>query len=376
MRRWYIVLGLVALIALAWWRLHGDDEAPAPSTTIASGEDGTALPATRSPPALQPPRRSTRTTAPRAHAFDASTQHSVDPCTALAEPSVPAGYERVTVRGITIAWDPDAIAGGAFDSPLRPSSLASLIAGLVDEAAQLTGTEPRTELTVIIDPTRDEYRTRTRAPAWSSGFYDGGAIRLFAATGEDLAVALPTLRHEVMHAQIHAGIGCTPWWLNEGLAQYFAGSPPIRDWIAMLRTGDAFDLRTLQDPAVRELAAEAVSRSYAWSLAMVVFIVERAGEPGLRSAAAALHAANNERTAVELWEKMQQDIGAPQILDFLATKLFGKPRAELDALLAGPLCCVGLRDLASVACRATTARTTTRPWFEGTTPRALCENRW
>jgi hypothetical protein len=376
-RRWYIAVGIVALIALVWWRFRGEDDALAPATTTASGEAAPASPTAPSPPALRVQPRAARSSAPRAHAFDPSTQHSVDPCTALEEPSLPAGYDSITVRGITVAWEPDAIVGGAFDAPLRPSSLANLVAGIVEEAAQLTGTEPRTELTVIVDPTSDDYRKRTRAPAWSSGFYDGGAIRLFASTGEDLAVALPTLRHEIMHAQVHAGIGCTPWWLNEGLAQYFAGSPPMREWIALLRTGDAFDLRTLRDPAMRALAVDTVRRSYAWSFAMVAFIVERAGEPALRSAGTALHAADNERAAVELWEKLYPDIGPPQLLDFLATKLFGKPRgAELDALLAGPLCCVGFRDLRSTACRATTARTTTRPWYEGTAPRALCENRW
>jgi hypothetical protein len=109
---------------------------------------------------------------------------------------------------------------------------------------------------------------------------------------------------------------------------------------------------------------------------MVMYIVDRAGDPGLRSAAAALHAADSERAAIEHWEKSYPGIGPPQLLDFLATKLFAKPRAELDPLLAGPLCCHGLRDLATVACRATAARATTRPWFEGTAPRALCENKW
>ena len=380
MRRWYLALGLVALLlALAWWRFRGGGDEPAApaSAPVANREPVASTPAAPATPALTARPRSMRRTAPRAHAFDASTQHAVDPCTALVEPTVPAGYETFTARGVTIAWEPDAVATGAFDSPLRPSSLANLIAGIVEEAAQLSGTEPRTELTVIVDPTRDDYRTRTRAPAWSSGVYDGAVVRLFAGTGEDLGIALPTLRHEIMHAQLHAAVGCMPWWFNEGLAQYFASSPPMREWIAMLRGGDAFDLRALQDPAVRELATEAVSRSYAWSLAMVLYIVERAGEPGLRSAAAALHAADNEQAAIEHWEKTYPGIGPTQILDLLATKLFAKPRrAELDAVLAGPLCCHGLRDLRTVACRATTARATTRPWFEGTAPRALCENKW
>jgi len=36
-----------------------------------------------------------------------------------------------------------------------------------------------------------------------------------------------------------------PSWFNEGLAMYFAGTPPARQWVRMLRSPDAFDLASL-----------------------------------------------------------------------------------------------------------------------------------
>jgi hypothetical protein len=62
----------------------------------------------------------------------------------------------------------------------------------------------------------------------------------------------------------------------------------------------------------------------------------------------------------------------------LARRLFDKARdADFDTLLAGPLCCHGLRDFATTACRATTRRPTPPSfWTEGATPIQLCRNRW
>jgi hypothetical protein len=373
--RWYFVVGAIAIVLVAWWWRASGDREPKPS--VAARDAGVEqAPAVEPRPELRTPQRQRSIRGAPDRPFDASSQHTADPCTAVVEPSVPIGYESLTVRNVTIAWDPRGVATGAFDAPLRPTSLASLVAGILDEAAQLTGTAPRAELTVVVDPSPDAYRTRTRAPAWSSGVYDGGMVHLFAATGEDLSVAVTTLRHEVMHAQLHAAVGCMPWWFNEGVAQYFAGSPPLREWIAMLRAPDALALEAIQDPVVRDLRVDLVRRAYAWSFAMVLYIVDRAGEPGLRSAAITLAGADSRKTSLELWDKTYPDVGKVQILDLLAMKLFGKPRDAIADTVGGAMCCHGLRDLASIGCRATEPRTTTRHWFEGTAPRAMCENSW
>ncbi|MFT3698739.1 MAG: hypothetical protein QM831_36670 [Kofleriaceae bacterium] len=51
------------------------------------------------------------------------------------------------------------------------------------------------------------------------------------APHQDLGVMLGTLRHEAMHAQLHAGAGCIPAWLDEGLAQQFGHSVPVDEWL-------------------------------------------------------------------------------------------------------------------------------------------------
>jgi hypothetical protein len=144
----------------------------------------------------------------------------------------------------------------------------------------------------------------------------------------------------------------------------------------MLRAPDALALESIQDPVVRDLRVDHVRRSYAWSLAMVFYIIERAGEPGLRSAAMTLAGADTRKTALELWDKTFPNVGKVEVLDALAMKLFGKPHDAIADAVGGPLCCHGLRDLKTIACRATEPRTGSNHWFEGTAPRALCENKW
>src|SRR5258706_549503 len=76
---------------------------------------------------------------------------------------------------------------------------------------------------------------RTGAPPWAGGAYDG-AVRVPAAPRNELGVSIATLRHEVMHAQLHAAVGCLPVWFNEGTAMYFAGAVPALEWLKLLRT--------------------------------------------------------------------------------------------------------------------------------------------
>src|SRR5262249_17834051 len=73
--------------------------------------------------------------------------------------------------------------------------------------------------------TEKQFRDITRAPEWSTGFYDG-RIKIPAA-GASLKPALfeRVLKHELTHAFV-AGIAPrgVPAWLHEGLAQLFEGA--------------------------------------------------------------------------------------------------------------------------------------------------------
>ncbi|HWO20394.1 MAG TPA: hypothetical protein VNO30_16610 [Kofleriaceae bacterium] len=372
-----------ALAAALWlWRVTRAPEPPPPL------EPAAASPAPGAPAAaLVPPRpRGPAPSMPAITALRAApvtpreVQHLLDPCTELAEPltPIPAGFEAHADQGITIAWSPGAPAVGPVDAPLRPLSLAHLVTGILEEAAQLTGTPRRAELTVIVYPSRDEFHTATKAPRWAMGLYDG-VVRVPADPSGELGIALPTLRHEVMHAQLHAAVGCMPVWFNEGAAMYFAGTAPARDWLAMLRAPAPLELLLLELPALDERATPQVDRLYAQSLAMVLYQAERAGAPSLAPAVAALADGNraSQRDGLALWSRLHPRTDHAAVLDALARRIFGVPAAELGAMLDGPLCCHGLARATELSCRATAARPGRAQWLDETTsPRASCRARW
>jgi hypothetical protein len=387
--RGWIGAGLlaVALVGALWlWRAAGAPESPpapalpadAAPRAFGGPTAAPALPRWRGPevppPAITPLRAPP--VAPR------EVQHLLDPCTELSElafpADFPAGFEIHVEQGVTIAYVPGAPALGPTDAPLRPLSLAHLVTGLLEEAAQLTGTPRRAELTVIVYPSRDEFHTATKAPRWAMGLYDG-AVRVPADPYGELGIVLATLRHEVMHAQLHAAVGCMPVWFNEGAAMYFAGTAPARDWLAMLRAPAPLELPLLELPSLDERATPQVDRLYAQSLAMILFHAERAGGPGLVAAVAALADANraSQRDGLALWSRLHPRTDHTAVLDSLARRIFGVPPGELGAALDGAICCHGLARATELACRATAPRSGRAQWLDDTaTPRASCRARW
>lgn len=348
MRAW-LIAGLALAGVLVWlWRSSTPEPTSSPRA-VESPRPPVATPRTPTAPVLA--SRPRHATLPPPRPFDPARQHTADPCTALRDPVIPQGFEQITEANITIAWDPAEL-GGPLDRPLRPVALAHAVAGILEEAAQLTGTDRRPQLTVIVDASPDALQSRTRTPAWVGGLYDGGAVHVPAKPTADLGVAMATLRHELMHAQIHAAVGCVPFWFNEGLADYFAGDTPVREWVAMVREREPFDLAVARDPVVLDLEDHRAGRLYAVSLAMVVYLVHRGGERALREA---VRTAQSADSPLALWELLHPRVDHPAIVESLAAKLFGASGPELDAMLRGPLCCRKLRQPAELACRAPSA---------------------
>src|SRR5262249_19146926 len=155
------------------------------------------------------------------------------------------------------------------------------------------------------------------------------------------------------HAQLHAAVGCMPSWFNEGLAMYFGGPPPLREWLAMLRNPEAFDLKTLQAPAIDDTVAERANRLYAQSLAMVVYVVEHSPLTGVKDAVQVVASAHTD-----LWDRLAPRVDSRVVLEALAQKLFGLPLGnELDAVVKGSVCCYGLKTVSDVGCRSATDKT-------------------
>jgi len=371
-----VIIGFLGVCVVLWLLRGALDPAPPPPPAalhpgVATRSGSTAVPT--SPPAipeLPPPPE-----APPLGGHD-----TVDPCTAGWEPTIPSGYDTAIADGITVAWLPGELTNpGPYDIALKPTAVAYLVNGLLEEAAQLTGTNRREHLTVIIDPSRESFLARAGAPAWSDGIYDGSAIRLAVRPSAELGVQISTLRHELMHAQLHAAVGCMPSWFNEGLAMYFAGAPPVRQWVRMLRNPDAYDLTALQVPSLAAMPDDRAERAYAESLAMIVFIIERAGEPGLPAAVRALRTlSRGPRGGLDLWDRLYPGAGHHAVLASLAHKIFGVTLGdELDAIFKGAVCCYGLRAVNELGCRGAPLRFDKTSWLDQTgSPRAACSTTW
>jgi len=311
--------------------------------------------------------------------FDAAVEHTADPCTALAEPMVPEGYEQLTTAGITVAWNPTVQTDHVS---FRPLSTAHLIAGVLEEAAQLTGTDRRAHLTVIVDVSLEDFRARMRVPAGVRGFYNGGEVRLPSGPS-DLRMNLSTLRHEIMHAQIHATVGCVPRWLHEGLATYFGGVPPVKEWFAMLRSGEPFDIATLHDPTVFDPVHPGAARMYGVAAAMVVYIVQEGGGehalPVVVRAAKAVDQRGRRRIASsQLWHALYPGAGYREVLDRLAERIFGMPRGpRLEHVFRGPICCMGRSNVSALSCWTAQPLGSESTWRDETSvPGAMCRTHW
>ncbi len=268
---------------------------------------------------------------------------------------MPAGFSTVSVDGITVAWDPAV--------PLEATPLAYTAAGLLAQLGLVTGTSPRGELTVIVYASLDAFHAKGSAPAWAAGLYDN-AVRLPATPHEDFGIDIRSLRHELVHAQLHAAIGCTSIWLDEGLAQWFENAVPDREWLRMLHDHRSLDLAAMQVSTLEDVHAERPEQVYAQSLAMVLYAFERGD-----GVADLLH--DRRGPPLELWHRRYPEAGELDVLGSVARRMFGLPLGpELDAVFDAAVCCKGLGRLDEVSCHAGPRVPGRRSWFDDA--RALC----
>ena len=105
---------------------------------------------------------------------------------------------------------------------IQVMEFSKIIVDSFNLAANLTKTDIRPELTVIIYNDKSELLATTCVATWAGGVYDG-TIRLYAEAISQLKIFREHIVHEVFHAQLHHHVKKVPYWLNEGLAQLFAG---------------------------------------------------------------------------------------------------------------------------------------------------------
>lgn len=334
-----LIAAVVAVACLLWLALPRTSTVTA--TSPQANGSGSANPASSGYEArartavVAPPAVGGNDVAHPGAAVKRKVAHSIDPCERVVAPEIPDGYETLAAAGVTIAWDPEVA--------IEPTTLAYLSAGLLAQIGIVTGTQPRNDVVVIVYPSLDDFRAKTGAPEWSDGQYDG-AVRVPAARG-DFGIAIHTLRHELMHAQLHATIGCMPIWLNEGAAQYFANTVGEREWLHMLKARAGIEPNEMQVGSIEDVHAD-TSAAYAQSLAMVVYMFAHGD-----SLADVLH--DKRGPANELWKRRFPDASEHDVLDAVARRVFGIATGpELDAILGGDVCCRSWYSLSDFVCHA------------------------
>lgn len=170
---------------------------------------------------------------------------------------------------------------------------ADRVLAIVDEAltdaARWTATARPSELLVIVHRDRDSMRRATCAPSWSGAMFDG-VLHTDRETLAHDTVARGTLRHESLHAQLHAERRTVlPYWLDEGLAQRFAGEEGPdhhRSWAMLVRGGMIIPFESVEGPFVEIDDPRDARLAYHQSLAIVRYLEARHGAGAIPDAIA------------------------------------------------------------------------------------------
>jgi hypothetical protein len=204
---------------------------------------------------------------------------------AAALAAAPAAAQRVEERyaersssSIVLVYD-----GARLEAGIERGLLAALERAYADLVQDL-GSAPARKITVVVYAERD-WRSATRAPDWSGGFFDGKvrvpAQGLTGVTPELLSV----LKHEMTHAFVFERTqGHAPAWLQEGLAQVEEGrtaTPYAQRMLDAFQESGSFGLRSLET-SFRRLQPAQVRVGYVVSLATTEMLRETRG-PGALS---------------------------------------------------------------------------------------------
>ena len=147
-------------------------------------------------------------------------------------------------------------------------------------------------ITEVILYTRESFFDITRSPSWAGGLYDGRIRLPVKDIGNDQAELKRILTHELTHALVHHLAGSCPYWLNEGLAEYFSlGS-------RQETVGQVIPLEYLE--AGFPTRARAAMVAYRESYSVVKFLIDRYGMYRLKNL---LELLGNQKAFSEAFEE-------------------------------------------------------------------------
>jgi len=168
-----------------------------------------------------------------------------------------------------------------FDGDRNPQLRENVIAALGDiyqEIGHQLNLYPGRQIPVIL-LTKEEFFNITGSPKWSGGIYEG-QIKIPVGNYKPEILKI-VLCHEYVHAVIFDAMSnrC-PWWLNEGLAQYFSGDKignRLKLGMAsqLLTSGDAPSLKALPGEIGQDV--KQVQKAYALALSAVDYLIEYFG---------------------------------------------------------------------------------------------------
>ena len=162
---------------------------------------------------------------------------------------------------------------GRTDAALAARATQSLTTAFARIAQQLRAS-PQAPIAVILY-TEKQFRDITRAPAWSSGLYDGRIRIPVAGATRSPALFDAVLTHELAHAMIVSiAPNGVPTWLHEGLAQHFSGADPEAARRRLARGGTMISFEDLEQSFAEFSGADAMT-AYDESLVAVHRLAQR-----------------------------------------------------------------------------------------------------
>ncbi len=220
---------------------------------------------------------------------------------------------RATSRsGVTV------VAPSSLDPATAQRALAA-VSDALGAAAHLLGVPRRETLAVFVYPDRAAMHRATCAQGWTGALFDG-ALHTDAETLSHAEQSTVMLRHESLHAAIHPAVPSVPTWLDEGLAQYFAheeNRAHFQSYALMVREHTWVPFGTMNDAFLVIDDAHDAGLAYHQSLAMVLWLVDRRGERGVRDAMAWLSAGGDPARVLD--EAAHGTLAGDGLLTFLAT---------------------------------------------------------
>jgi tetratricopeptide (TPR) repeat protein len=133
----------------------------------------------------------------------------------------------------------------------------------------------------VILYTQQAFADITRVPGWVGALNDG-RIRVPVQGLEEVTPRLSRmLKHELTHSFVYQKTqGRCPTWLQEGIAQWMEGQrsqESAQGLVAVYERNAAVPVGVMLEDSFLALAGDAASHAYAWSLAVVEYIVQTYG---------------------------------------------------------------------------------------------------